>query len=66
MVFDFGFERRDVVYPDKIFNEGQFHDVRVRRLNGGATLEIQVPTGEGGGGLTGKGAGFVKLFVCCW
>ncbi|XP_043229455.1 neurexin-4-like [Amphibalanus amphitrite] len=42
VVFDFGFERRDVVYPERIFNEGQFHDVRVRRLNGGSTLEIQV------------------------
>ncbi|XP_043205500.1 neurexin-4-like [Amphibalanus amphitrite] len=42
VVFDFGFERRDVVYPDKIFNEGQFHDVHIRRLNGGATLQIQV------------------------
>ncbi|XP_037077465.1 LOW QUALITY PROTEIN: neurexin-4-like [Pollicipes pollicipes] len=42
VVFDFGFERRDVVYPDKIFNEGQFHDVRVRRLNGGSTIQIQV------------------------
>ncbi|XP_037092008.1 neurexin-4-like [Pollicipes pollicipes] len=44
VVFDFGFERRDVVYPDRIFNEGQFHDVRVRRLNrnGASALQIQV------------------------
>ncbi|KAG5881355.1 hypothetical protein JTB14_037097 [Gonioctena quinquepunctata] len=42
IVFDFGFERQEVIYPDKHFGLGQYHDLRVSRKNGGATLVMQV------------------------
>ncbi|XP_051175571.1 neurexin-4 isoform X1 [Leptopilina boulardi] len=42
VVFDFGFERREVIYPVKRFDLGQYHDVRISRKNAGSTLVIQV------------------------
>lgn len=46
VVFDFGFERQEVIYPNKQFQLGQYHDIRIRRKNGGATLVIQVDNYE--------------------
>ncbi|CAG9853678.1 unnamed protein product [Phyllotreta striolata] len=42
IVFDFGFERQEVIYPEKHFGLGQYHDLVVSRKNGGATLVMQV------------------------
>lgn len=42
VVFDFGFERQEFVYPDKYFHYGQYHDLRISRKNSGATLVMQV------------------------
>lgn len=46
VVFDFGFERQEVIFPDKNFGLGQYHDVRIRRKNSGATLVLQVDNYE--------------------
>ncbi|CAG9837466.1 unnamed protein product [Diabrotica balteata] len=42
IVFDFGFERQEVIYPEKHFALGQYHDLIVSRKNGGSTLVMQV------------------------
>lgn len=42
VVFDFGFERQELIFPGKHFGLGQYHDVRIRRKNSGATLVMQV------------------------
>lgn len=45
VVFDFGFERQEVVYPesgDRVFKGGQFHTLRVRREDNGQSLHVQV------------------------
>lgn len=42
VVFDFGFERQEIIFPNKHFGLGQYHDVRLSRKNGGATLVLQV------------------------
>ncbi|CAK9823551.1 Nrx-IV [Anthophora retusa] len=46
VVFDFGFERQEVIFPNKHFGLGQYHDVRVGRKNSGATLMLQVDNYE--------------------
>ncbi|XP_017770023.1 PREDICTED: neurexin-4 isoform X1 [Nicrophorus vespilloides] len=46
VVFDFGFERREVIYPNKHFGLGQYHDLRLSRKNGGSTLVLQVDNYE--------------------
>nr|XP_023013622.1 neurexin-4 [Leptinotarsa decemlineata] len=46
IVFDFGFERQEVHYPDKYFGYGQYHDLIVSRKNGGSTLVMQVDGNE--------------------
>ncbi|XP_012266909.1 neurexin-4 isoform X2 [Athalia rosae] len=46
VVFDFGFERQEVIFPDKHFGLGQYHDVRISRRNSGATLVMQVDNYE--------------------
>ncbi|XP_063906965.1 neurexin-4 isoform X1 [Zophobas morio] len=46
VVFDFGFERQEVIYPEKLFNLGQYHDLRLSRKNSGATLVMQVDNYE--------------------
>jgi hypothetical protein len=42
VVFYLGFERQEVIYPEKHFGLGQYHDVRLSRKDGGATLVLQV------------------------
>nr|NVI76555.1 neurexin IV [Cucujiformia] len=46
VVFDFGFERQEVIYPEKHFGLGEYHDVRLSRRNSGATLVMQVDSNE--------------------
>ncbi|XP_014218966.1 neurexin-4 isoform X2 [Copidosoma floridanum] len=46
VVFDFGFERQEIIYPDKHFGLGQYHDVHIGRKNGGSTLVIKVDNQE--------------------
>ena len=46
VVFDFGFERQEVIFPGKHFGLGQYHDVRIGRKNSGATLIMQVDSYE--------------------
>ncbi|XP_016910778.1 neurexin-4 isoform X1 [Apis cerana] len=46
VVFDFGFERQEVIFPNKHFGLGQYHDVRVGRKNSGAILVLQVDNYE--------------------
>ncbi|XP_034192438.1 neurexin-4 isoform X1 [Osmia lignaria lignaria] len=46
VVFDFGFERQEVIFPNKHFGLGQYHDVRVGRKNSGATLVLTVDNYE--------------------
>lgn len=42
VVFDFGFERQEVIFPNKHFGLGQYHDVRLSRKNAGSTLVLKV------------------------
>ncbi|XP_076259208.1 neurexin-4 isoform X1 [Rhynchophorus ferrugineus] len=46
VVFDFGFERQEVIYPDKHFGLGQYHDLTLSRKNGGSTLIMKVDSYE--------------------
>lgn len=46
VVFDFGFERQELIFPNKNFGLGQYHDVRISRKNSGATLVMQVDSYE--------------------
>ncbi|XP_055376798.1 neurexin-4 isoform X1 [Condylostylus longicornis] len=46
VVFDFGFERQELIYPKKHFGLGQFHDVRFSRKNSGSTVVLQVDNYE--------------------
>ncbi|KAK2575769.1 hypothetical protein KPH14_007155 [Odynerus spinipes] len=46
VVFDFGFERQEVIFPSKHFGLGQYHDVRLSRKNSGATLVLKVDNYE--------------------
>ncbi|XP_014482279.1 PREDICTED: neurexin-4 isoform X1 [Dinoponera quadriceps] len=46
VVFDFGFERREAIFPYKHFGLGQYHDVRISRKNSGATLVMQIDNYE--------------------
>ncbi|KAL1452559.1 hypothetical protein WDU94_006777, partial [Cyamophila willieti] len=46
VVFDFGFERQELIFPNKHFGLGQYHDIRIRRKNSGATLLMQVDSYE--------------------
>jgi len=42
LVFDFGFERQEMVFTGQNFLTGQYHDVRIERKNQGRTLEMKV------------------------
>nr|NVI76530.1 neurexin IV [Cucujiformia] len=42
VVFDFGFERQEIIYPKKHFGLGQYHDLTLSRKNAGATLVMKV------------------------
>lgn len=46
VVFDFGFERQEVIFPGKHFGLGQYHDVRISRKDSGSTLVMQVDNYE--------------------
>ena len=46
LVFDFGFERQEMVYTKQNFMTGQFHDVRIERYNQGKTLMMKVDNYE--------------------
>ncbi|XKL68715.1 hypothetical protein PGB90_006484 [Kerria lacca] len=42
VVFDFGFERQELIFPHKHFGLGQYHNLLIRRKNLGATLVMEV------------------------
>lgn len=42
VVFDFGFERQELIYPNKHFGLGQYHDMWFRRKNSGSTVVLKV------------------------
>ncbi|EFN81641.1 Neurexin-4 [Harpegnathos saltator] len=46
VVFDFGFERQEVIFPYKHFGLGQYHDIRIGRKNSGSVLTMQVDNYE--------------------
>lgn len=46
VVFDFGFERQELIFPGKHFGLGQYHDVRFSRKNSGSTVVLQVDNYE--------------------
>lgn len=41
-MFDFGFERQELIFPGKHFGLGQYHDVRITRKDSGSKLIMQV------------------------
>lgn len=43
VIFDFGFERQELIYRGKNFALGQFHDLRLTRKNSGSSIFLQVP-----------------------
>ncbi|XP_013164723.1 PREDICTED: neurexin-4 isoform X1 [Papilio xuthus] len=46
VVFDFGFERQEIIFQGKHFGMGQYHDVRLSRKDSGATMVLQVDNYE--------------------
>ncbi|KAK7865743.1 hypothetical protein R5R35_002076 [Gryllus longicercus] len=46
VVFDFGFERQELIYLDKHFGMGQYHDIRISRKESGSVMVIQVDNNE--------------------
>jgi len=46
LVFDFGFERQEMVFTDQNFLTGQFHDVRIERFAEGRKLSMKVDNYE--------------------
>nr|CAG4648471.1 EOG090X00DN [Polyphemus pediculus] len=46
LVFDFGFERREIIFEDQNFATGQFHDVRIRREDSGTRVVMEVDSYE--------------------
>jgi hypothetical protein len=42
VVFDFGFERQELIFPNQNFGLGQYHDVRITRSDSGSKLVMQV------------------------
>ena len=46
LVFDFGFERQEMVFTDQNFMTGQYHDVRVERFDQGRKLKMIVDNYE--------------------
>ncbi|KMY99176.1 neurexin-4 isoform X1 [Drosophila simulans] len=45
-VFDFGFERQEIIFPKKHFGLGQYHDMHFMRKNGGSTVVLKVDNYE--------------------
>ena len=41
LVFDFGFERQEIVYEKQNFLTGQFHDVKIERFDQGKLIHIE-------------------------
>lgn len=46
LVFDFGFERQEMVFTDQNFMTGQYHDVRIERFDQGRQLKMTVDNYE--------------------
>lgn len=46
VVFDFGFERQELIFPNKHFGLGQYHDVHFSRKNSGSTVVLRVDNYE--------------------
>lgn len=46
VIFDFGFERQELIFPNKHFGLGQYHDVRISRKESGSVLVMQVDNYE--------------------
>ncbi|CAK1598381.1 unnamed protein product [Parnassius mnemosyne] len=46
VIFDFGFERQEIIFQGKHFGLGQYHDVRLSRKDSGATMVLQVDNYE--------------------
>ena len=42
LVFDFGFERQEIVYEKQNFLTGQFHDVKIERFDQGKKLVLNI------------------------
>lgn len=42
LVFDFGFERQELIFPDQNFATGQYHDVQISRMESGTKLIMKV------------------------
>jgi hypothetical protein len=42
VVFDFGFERQELIFPGKHFGLGQYHEVRITRKDSGSKLIMTV------------------------
>ena len=42
LVFDFGFERQEIVYEKQNFLTGQFHDVKIERFDQGIIGNLQL------------------------
>jgi contactin associated protein-like 2 len=42
LVFDFGFERQELIFPEQNFATGQYHDVEIRRSESGTKLTMKV------------------------
>ena len=42
VIFDFGFERQEIIYPDKNFGIAQFHDVHISRKESGSVMVLKV------------------------
>jgi contactin associated protein-like 2 len=46
LVFDFGFERQEMVFTEQTLTSGQYHDVRVERFDEGRKLMMKVDNYE--------------------
>ena len=46
LVFDFGFERQEMIFTDQNFMTGQYHDVRIERFDEGRKLIMKVDNYE--------------------
>ncbi|KAK7575553.1 hypothetical protein V9T40_011839 [Parthenolecanium corni] len=46
VIFDFGFERQELIYRGKNFALGQFHDLRLTRKNSGSSIFLQIDNKE--------------------
>ena len=46
LVFDFGFERQEIIFKDRNFLSGQYHDVKIERFDQGRKLMMKVDNYE--------------------